>query len=107
MLSYKKEIQNIDIEFITIEEISFKINKINKLIVNCKISMAIILLYIVVKIILIYFDVITLSIFPILLIDLALFEFFRLWFAMKDLKLIYLFFKVTYDIKFKESQETA
>ena len=107
MLNFKNEIDFFDIESVTIEEVSLKINRINKLIVNCKISMAIILLYIVVKIILIYFDVISLRIFPILLIDVALFEVFRLWFAMKDLKLIYLVFKVTYDIKFKESQETA
>jgi hypothetical protein len=107
MLNFKKEIEHLNFDTITIEEVSLKIKRMNKLIFNYKISIIIIMLYILIKIGLIYFDVISFRIFPILLIDLALFEFFRLWFAMKDLKLIYLFFKVTYDIKFKESQETA
>jgi hypothetical protein len=107
MLNYKNEIQYFDIESITIEEVSLKIKRLNKLIFNLTISMVIIILYISAKIFLIYFELIQFRFFPIILIDLALYEFFRLSFIRDDLKNMYLVLKVTYDIKLNELKETT
>jgi hypothetical protein len=93
MLDYKKEIENFDVLNCSNEEIVSKIKTLKNIIFKTIICIAILVMYLIVKIVLFYFELIPINFISILLIDLVLYELFRLYFLQDHIKLYLLIFE--------------
>jgi hypothetical protein len=93
MLDYRTEIENFDIINCSRKTVTLIIKRFKKIISFIIICISLILIYLITKITLMYFEFISFNLTSILLIDLVLYELFRLYFLRKRIKMYLLIFE--------------
>jgi hypothetical protein len=93
MLDYRTELENFDIINCSRETVTSIIKRFKRIISCIIICISLILIYLITKITLMYFEFISFNLISILLIDLVLYELFRLYFLRNRIKMYLLVFE--------------